>query len=374
MCRSEVRRIRKKKLIRRIFLYFFILFLLGTGILFGTSYGHNLRLEAAGTIIATQHRYLAEYAFLPKEELDDLIYKFDHPKWFNSKVEGQNLSPKEIQERKNKSLNIKIKSINLPESSKRSGMRLTGKLITISNPFNVKLVTQKGTQGKERGEQISVMARRNHALAAVNASGFSDESGKGGAAIPCGIVIENGKTIYSADDNDSPTLVTGLTKYGQMITGSYSAQQLLDKKVVSAAGFIPQLIVDGEKMFNGEDPARGYNPRTIMAQKKDGSIMFLIIDGDRNPLSGKMGAKLQECQEILYENGAINAMAMDGGSSTILYAMGDIINKPCGEYGDKGGRYLPDAWVVTANKGQDVKVTIDGKEETQQKIGQIMEP
>ncbi|QWI73332.1 phosphodiester glycosidase family protein (plasmid) [Bacillus mycoides] len=362
-----------KKLIRRILLYLFILFLLGTGILFGTSYGHNLRLEAAGTIIATQHRYLAKYTFLSKEELNDLIYQFDHPKWHNSKIEDKHLSQRELEERKNEPLNIRIKSINLPESSKRSGMQLTGKLITINNPFNVKLVTQKGTQGKEKGEQISVMAKRNHALVAVNASGFSDESGRGGAAIPDGIVIENGKTIHSADENDSPVLVTGLTKYGQMITGMYSTHQLMDNKVVFAAGFTPQLIVDGVKMFNGEDPAPGYNPRTIMAQKKDNSIMFLIIDGSRNPLSREMGAKLKECQDILYENGAVNAMAMDGGASTILYAMGNIINKPCGEYGNKGGRYLPNAWVVKVNKGQDVKVTIDDKEKTQEDIKKIIE-
>ncbi|EOO27513.1 hypothetical protein IIU_05894 [Bacillus cereus VD133] len=97
-----------------------------------------------------------------------------------------------------------------------------------------------------------------------------------------------------------------------------------------------------------------------------------MIDGRQYSYS--VGATLRECQDFLYEKGAINAMAMDGGSSAVLYAMGDIVNKPCGKNGNKGGRYLPDAWVVTANKGQDVKVTIDGKEETQQKIGQIMEP
>ena len=49
--------------------------------------------------------------------------------------------------------------------------------MTISNPLNVKLVTQQGSEGKDVGEKIYVMAKRNHALAAVNASGFWDETG-----------------------------------------------------------------------------------------------------------------------------------------------------------------------------------------------------
>ncbi|WP_217582125.1 phosphodiester glycosidase family protein, partial [Lysinibacillus sp. GbtcB16] len=93
-----------------------------------------------------------------------------------------------------------------------------------------------------------------------------------------GIVIENGKVIITPKDSNTPTLISGLTKYGQMVSGDFSANQLLNKNVVSAAGFMPQLIVNGEKMIKN-DGGWGYGPRSIMAQKKDGSIMFFIIDG-----------------------------------------------------------------------------------------------
>ncbi|OUB25923.1 branched-chain amino acid ABC transporter permease [Bacillus thuringiensis serovar yunnanensis] len=367
MCKSTIRRRRsRKKLFRRILLLIFILFLLGIGILFGTSYGHQLRVELAETILITQHRDLAKYTFLSKEELDDLLYKIEHPTTRNSDdSRDEKLSPKQIQQRKNAPLNIKIETIDSPETAR---YHFVGKLITISNPFNVKLVTQKGTQGKERGEKISVMAKRNHALAAVNASGFPDETGTGGGAVGTGVIIENGKNINASVGEDSPMLVAGLTKYGKMITGNYSAQQLLNKKVVSAAGFLPQLIVDGEKLITSGDGGYGINPRTIMAQKRDGSIMFLIIDGRRPPHS--IGASIKECQDILYDKGAINAMAMDGGASSVIYAMGEIINKPATV--QKGARSLPNAWVVTANEGQHVKVTVDGKEETQGNIKKII--
>lgn len=87
----------------------------------------------------------------------------------------------------------------------------------------------------------------------MNASGFADETGRGGGNFATGIVIENGKAIDTNIDKNTPTIITGLTKFGQMITGNYSTQQLLDKKVVSVAGFMPQLIVNGEKMITEGD-------------------------------------------------------------------------------------------------------------------------
>ncbi|MHA2890659.1 phosphodiester glycosidase family protein [Bacillus cereus] len=357
MERFAARRVRRTKLIRRIFLYLFILLLLGCGVLFGTSYGHKLRVDAAQMILTSQHSYLAKYTFLSKEELDRLLKEINNPNIENS-VQGKQ-SIKEIQKKKNGPLNITIETIHSTETAE---YKFVGKLITISNPFNVKLVTNQGTQGEKRGEKIRVMAKRNHALAAVNANGFHDETGTGGGAEATGISIVDGKVIH-----DSVELVAGLTKYGEMITGKYSTQDLLNKKVISAAGFEPQLIVDGKKMITNGNGGWGSAPRTIMAQKKDGSIMFLVIDGRQFLYS--IGATLKECQDILYEKGAINAMCMDGGASSVIYAMGDIINKPVTR--QEGGRYIPDAWVVTAKEGQDVKVVIDGKEETKEKIEEI---
>ncbi|COS63654.1 putative exopolysaccharide biosynthesis protein [Streptococcus pneumoniae] len=200
------------------------------------------------------------------------------------------------------------------------------------------------------------MAKRNHALVAVNASGFADETGRGGGNVATGIVIENGKAIDTNMDRNAPTIITGLTKFGQMITGNYSTQQLLDKQVVSAAGFMPQLIVNGEKMITEGDGGWGSAPRSIMAQKEDGTIMFLVIDGRQ---THSIGATLKECQDILYEKGAINAMAMDGGSSATLYLGGKVINSPSTLSHED--RYLPNAWVVTANQKQKIKMTIDGR-------------
>ncbi|WP_242273446.1 phosphodiester glycosidase family protein [Bacillus cereus group sp. BfR-BA-01538] len=324
-------------------------------ILFSTTYGHELRVIAAESILTSQHRDFAKLTLLSQKELDGVLASINNPNWKNSQpLNTAKFSEKKLKEKTNEPLNIKIETIKKDGSTKYF---FEGKLMTISNPLNVKLVTQKGSQGENNGEKISVMAQRNHALAAVNASGFPDETGHGGGKVPLGTVIANGQVINTIQNNmDEQSLIAGLTKYGEMITGNYSAKQLLGKQVVSAAGFEPQLIVNGEKMITTGDGGWGYGPRTIMAQKKDGSIMFLVIDG-RQPHS--IGASLKDCQDLLYDRGAVNALAMDGGSSATLYALGKIQNIPSTL--SHKDRFLPNCWIVSANKDQKTDVTIDGK-------------
>ncbi|WP_028402090.1 phosphodiester glycosidase family protein [Ectobacillus panaciterrae] len=332
-------------------------------ILFGTSYGHSLRVIAAESILTSQHRSLAKFTFLPQKELDDLLNSIDNPGWANSITGKKSLSQKELEKKKSLPLVVNVETIK----EKFDDHYFEGKLMTISNPLNVKLVTQQGTQGNDVGEKIYVMAKRNHALAAVNASGFADETGHGGGKTAIGTVIEDGRVINTAGTADTSSIITGLTKDGQMVTGSYSANELLKKGVVSAAGFMPQLIVDGEKMITHGNGGWGYGPRSIMAQKQDGTIMFLIVDGRQ---THSIGASLKDCQDLLYERGAYNAMAMDGGSSATMYAMGDVLNIPSTL--SHNSRYLPNAWIVTANPNQKVEVSIDGTPASQSQIADII--
>lgn len=345
-----------RRIVKRFLVIFSIFSLIGIGILFGTDYGRELRITAAGSILTSQHPQYVKYTFLSQNELDKLLDSINNPKWLNSDNSTyRKIAEKRLEELKNQPLNIDVKTI---KSDKNSRFPFEGKLVTISNPFNVKLVTHKGTQGKEKGEKISVMAQRNDALIAMNASGFADETGRGGGSVATGIVIEDGKVIDTNHDKDTPAIITGLTKFGEMITGNYTPNQLLDKQVVAAAGFMPQLIVNGEKMITEGDGGWGSAPRSIMAQKKDGSIMFLVIDGRQKH---SIGATLKESQDILYDNGAVNAMAMDGGSSATLYLWGKVRNSPSTLSHED--RFLPNAWIVSANSKQKIKITIDGKNE-----------
>lgn len=50
---------------------------------------------------------------------------------------------------------------------------------------------------------------------------------------------------------------------------------------------------------------------------------------------------------------------MNGGSSATLYLLGNIGNSPSTL--PHKDRYLPNAWIITANPKQEVHITLDGK-------------
>src|SRR6185437_12636762 len=108
----------------------------------------------------------------------------------------------------------------------------------------------------------------------------------------------------------------GIDKDGQMIAGRYSPTELLKMNVMEAVSFAPRFIVNGVGQIKDEADGWGIAPRTVMAQKADGSIMFLIIDGRQPTYS--IGGTLYDAQQILLENGAIIAANLDGGASTVL--------------------------------------------------------
>ena len=131
------------------------------------------------------------------------------------------------------------------------------------------------------------------------------------------------------------------TKDGNLIVGNYSKAELKEKDVVEGISFGPALIVNGEKMITHGDGGWGVGPRTAIGQRKDGTVLFLVIDGRQPGYS--VGATLRDIQNIMYEEGAVIAANLDGGSSSTLYYNGKVINKPADLLGE---RMIPTAFVV----------------------------
>lgn len=72
-----------------------ILLLTGGAItLFGTSYGHNLRVIAAESILTSQHPQYAKFTFLSDKELNDISQSITNPIWKNSDFVASKFSKK----------------------------------------------------------------------------------------------------------------------------------------------------------------------------------------------------------------------------------------------------------------------------------------
>lgn len=218
--------------------------------------------------------------------------------------------------------------------------RYVGYVLEIPDPRRVKVATAKNIQ--EKGETVSNIAKDNDAVAAINAGGFHDPNGTGTGRLPYGFIMQDGNYVIGKDVGpDEAVDFVGFSKQGNLIAGTYTKTELADMDAAEGITFGPPLIVDGQKMITDGDGGWGIGPRTAIGQKKDGTVIFLVIDGRQPGYS--TGATLRDVQDVLYEEGCYIAANLDGGSSTTLYYNGKVVNKPADLLGE---RMIPTAFIV----------------------------
>lgn len=114
----------------------------------------------------------------------------------------------------------------------------------------------------------------------------------------------------------------GFDQQHKLVIGSMTPQEALARGVVEAISFGPVLIINGERVpITGT--GGGLNPRTAIGQCANGAILLLVIDG-RQPTS--LGASFNDVANVMVNYGAVNAVALDGGSSTLMVYQDKILN------------------------------------------------
>lgn len=213
----------------------------------------------------------------------------------------------------------------------------TGYMLTITNPGRIFL----GTPDKlgEYGSKISTLTKDYNAIAGINAGGFSDENGKGSGGTPTGIIIQNGDIKY-VDKSINRFNIIGFTNDNILVIGQYTLKEIENLDLRDAVNFRPFLILNGKPVKMYGNGGWGTAPRTAIGQKEDGTVLLVVIDGRQ---LHSAGATMKQMQEIMVENGAVNAANLDGGSSSVMYFDDKIINSPSSPYGD---RYLPSAFLI----------------------------
>lgn len=287
-------------------------------VLFGP-YG-NLKRAVVGAIMRSRHPQYITWLF-NQQELDQILGTV-------TTTDSQALFT--FKPRTDSTLTLKKIETN----------RFVGYLLEIPNPKRVEVATAADIN--EKGDTTSNIAKNNNAVAAINGGGFYDPNGTGTGRLPYGFIIHNGKYLLGKDVGDEEKVdFVGLTKNGNLISGKYNKRELSQLDVVEGLTFGPPLIINGEKVIKDGDGGWGISPRSAIGQKKDGTILFLVIDGRQPGYS--IGATLADSQNILYENGAYIAANLDGGSSSTLYYNGKVVNKPADLLGE---RMIPTAFIV----------------------------
>lgn len=275
----------------------------------------NIRNTYVTTAMTTfTHQYLATL-FLPKSMINKIMN-------MNNIQTGR--SDKNL-------INFINKHDKSIEAYNIYGKHFEGKVILIHDPMRV----QVGISSKfpKEGETTSVIAKNYGAIVAINAGGFGDSSMKGIGGAPQKFVIHSGKVLYSdiKDPNEKVDLI-GFTQDGKLLVGNYIYKDILEMPIKEAVSFGPALVVNGQPMIKRGDGGWGIAPRTAIGQRRDGTVIFLVIDG-RSLKS--IGATLKDVQNIMLEYHAYNAANLDGGSSTTMYFRGKVINNPSDALGER---------------------------------------
>lgn len=318
-----------------LFIIFDLFAIAGFIIMYGPwSYIRNLYITTA--MQTMKHQYLAKVFYNDKsiEKIMDSNYFVKIEEDVNidainintkAKVKykdkyEEELLTREYPEDLYKIINLKVGSSN-------------GYLVAIYAPEKVKLIALKKFNSVGHGEKVVTMCNR------YNGGGFEDQGY--GSDIPIGTVIQNGEITWGKENADtSRDDIIGVTKDGKLkLMANATANEALKAGINDAMVFGPFLIVNGKPLNIVGDPW-GKAPRVAIAQRKDGVMMFLVVDGE-NYING---ASLQDMIDILQRYGAYNAANLDGGQSASLTVKGKLYNVPPPEAKKYGGRYVVTGW------------------------------
>ena len=221
-----------------------------------------------------------------------------------------------------------------------SGKGYNGYLVAIYDPSRIHIATT--SKLGVTGESILTVSERENAVIAMNAGGFWDPDWNGNGALPHGTVISNGVVVSDFLDANMGGGFIGFTKDNKFILGNMSKQEAINMGYRDAIEFGPYLIVNGKRSFRKGNGGWGVAPRSAIGQRKDGIVLFLVINGR---LATSIGADMSDLCDIMENYGAYNAANLDGGSSSELVIKGKIINTPVAG-GENGLRNMSTFWVV----------------------------
>lgn len=207
--------------------------------------------------------------------------------------------------------------------------------VTIKDVSSLRTGFAKNQFGTNIIENTSVIAEENSAVFAINGDyyGFREN----------GIEIRNG-VIY----RDEPAR-SGLAIYKDGTMRVYdetttSAEELLEDGVWSTLSFGPALLEDGEIPSGidsvevdtnvGNHSIQGNQPRTGIGMISANHFIFIVADGRSAGYS--RGVTLPAFAALFEKYGCTDAYNLDGGGSSTMYFLGNVVNNPLGKGKERG--------------------------------------
>lgn len=212
--------------------------------------------------------------------------------------------------------------------------RYRGYMLIVSDPSRISVATAENL-GKS-GMTLSEIVKTNDAIGGINAGGFIDDGLTGTGAIPTGLIVKNHEVLNPSESG----VLIGFNDQHQLVVGTYKLNNLEALGIRDAISFTPPMVLEGKPMITEGDGGWGIGPRTAIGQRKDGTVLLLVIDGRQKD---SIGATVREAMNIMLEYGAYTAANLDGGSSTTMYYDGKVVSSPSDILGE---RAIPSAFII----------------------------
>jgi exopolysaccharide biosynthesis protein len=191
--------------------------------------------------------------------------------------------------------------------------------VQISDPSYLKTALAQNTYGRNIEQTTSAIAEAHNAIFAVNGDyyGFRDK----------GFVLRNG--VVYRDNGDGQALVIDSEGILSVVNERETdLSSLTADGAAQALSFGPALVLDGESAVTKGDEvgrAKESNPRTAIGQIGELHYLFVVSDGRTDESEG---LSLTALAKVFTDRGANIAYNLDGGGSSTMVFMGEVVNNP----------------------------------------------
>ena len=194
--------------------------------------------------------------------------------------------------------------------------------VTVSDVSFLRAGLANGVFGRNIKETTSDIAKENNAIFAINGDfyGFRDS----------GPVIRNG-VLYRSNKRSGSNDLLAVYNDGSFVTmkeENVDAQNLLDSGVLQLFSFGPTLVDNGQISVSANqevEQSMNSNPRTAIGMISPLHYVFVVSDGRT---SESAGLSLAQLAAVMQDAGCQCAYNLDGGGSSTMWFMGDVVNNP----------------------------------------------
>ncbi len=198
------------------------------------------------------------------------------------------------------------------------GATFTGYVLVVKDPSRMFVGTSSDFKNGLPGITIFDMAKKEDAIAIINAGEYMDPGGSGTGNNPMGITYSKGSCVWSDSlkrtfigfDKDNKLVVT------EPMTKAKAEELGIRDGVSFQNGNVLITSEGGNVTMHYADNNTGTAQRTAIGQAADGSVILLVTDGRS---ASSLGATRNDVIDVMVKYGAITAGMLDGGSSSLMY-------------------------------------------------------